>query len=87
MKKQKKSGGESNSPLDFLKNLLISHWRSLLLMFMGVYLPLQVVEILAVKIWERPHLWVSKAPEFDYAFPSGHAMTSMTLIAIVVILT
>ncbi|MDB9435537.1 phosphatase PAP2 family protein [Dolichospermum lemmermannii CS-548] len=177
MKKLKKSGGESNSPLNFLKTLLLSHWRSLLLMFMGVYLPLQVVEILAVKIWEndggfpwdipillaihstanpqldifavlltkwgsfwtalpvlsaipterfaiaivllsrrrwrtlayllttacrnllinrtakefihrvRPHLWVSKAPEFDYAFPSGHAMTSMTLVVIVVILT
>ncbi|AFZ56780.1 phosphatase PAP2 family protein [Anabaena cylindrica FACHB-243] len=158
------------SPLNFLKNLLLSHWRSLLLMLMGVYLPLQVVEILAVKIWQsedgfpwdapilwaihstanpqldifavvltkwgsfwtalpvlsaiailllrdrrwrtfayllttalgtllinrtakefmhrvRPQLWISKAPEFDYAFPSGHAMTSMTLVAILVILT
>jgi undecaprenyl-diphosphatase len=35
----------------------------------------------------RPHLWISKAPELDYAFPSGHAMTSMTLVAILVILT
>ncbi len=170
MKKLKKSRGESDSPLDFLKNLLLSHWRSLLLIFMGVYLPLQVVEILAVKIWQnkgvfswdmsillaihstanpqldifavlltkwgsfwtvlpvlsaiaivllrrrrwrtlayllttacgnllinrtakefmhrvRPHLWISKAPEFDYAFPSGHAMTSMTLVAILIILT
>ncbi|MBD2295518.1 phosphatase PAP2 family protein [Anabaena sphaerica FACHB-251] len=158
------------SPIIFLKNLLVSHWRSLLLMLMGVYLPLQVVEILAVKIWQnegsfpwdvpilmaihstanprldmiavvltkwgsfwtalpvlsaialillrkrrwrtlayllttavgnliinrtakefmhrvRPQLWVSKAPEFDYAFPSGHAMTSMTLVAILLILT
>ncbi|TAF02243.1 MAG: phosphatase PAP2 family protein [Nostocales cyanobacterium] len=158
------------SPIIFLKNLLLSHWRSLLLMLMGVYLPLQVVQILAVKIWQndggfpwdvailmaihstanpqldaiavvltkwgsfwtalpvlsaialillrkrrwrtfayllitavgnliinrtakefmhrvRPQLWVSKAPEFDYAFPSGHAMTSMTLIAILLILT
>ncbi|MBE9057613.1 phosphatase PAP2 family protein [Sphaerospermopsis sp. LEGE 08334] len=158
------------SPLTFIRNLLLSHWRSLLLMLMGVYLPLQVVEILAVKIWQneggfpwdvpilmaihstanpqldiiavvltkwgsfwtafpvlsaiailllrkhrwrtlayllitsvgnlvinrtakefmhrvRPQLWLSKAPEFDYAFPSGHAMTSMTLIAILLILT
>lgn len=35
----------------------------------------------------RPHLWESKSPEFDYAFPSGHAMTSMTLVVILLILT
>ena len=35
----------------------------------------------------RPHLWQSPAPELDYAFPSGHAMTSMSLIAALVILT
>ncbi|XWK87080.1 MAG: phosphatase PAP2 family protein [Phormidium sp.] len=35
----------------------------------------------------RPHLWQSPAPELDYAFPSGHAMTSMTLVAALVILT
>ncbi|MTJ53832.1 phosphatase PAP2 family protein [Anabaena sp. UHCC 0253] len=170
MKKLNQGRRTSKSPLNFLKNLLLSHWRSLLLMFMGVYLPLQVVEILAEQIWEneggfswdipilqaiystanpqldtiavwltqlggfwtvlpvlsaiavilwkrrrwrtlayvfttvlgnflinrtakefmrrvRPQLWVSKAPEFDYAFPSGHAMTSMTLVVIFVILT
>jgi membrane-associated phospholipid phosphatase len=170
MNNQKKVESKRKSPVNFFKNLLLSHWRSLLLMFIGVYLPLQVVEILAVKIWQnksgflwdvpillaihsqvspqldilavmltklgsawtafpvlsaialilwrrrrwrtlayllttalgnlfinriakqlmhrvRPHLWESKAPEFDYAFPSGHAMTSMTFIAILVILT
>lgn len=35
----------------------------------------------------RPHLWVSKAPEFSYSFPSGHSMTSMTLVVILVILS
>lgn len=35
----------------------------------------------------RPHLWSSLSPEFDYSFPSGHAMSSMTLIAVIVILT
>lgn len=35
----------------------------------------------------RPHLWESPAPEFDYGFPSGHAMSSMTLVAVLVILT
>lgn len=35
----------------------------------------------------RPSLWGSDAPEFDYAFPSGHAMSSMSLVAALVILT
>jgi undecaprenyl-diphosphatase len=35
----------------------------------------------------RPHLWVSPAPEFDYGFPSGHAMASMTLVVMLVILS
>ncbi|MEC4812594.1 MAG: phosphatase PAP2 family protein [Scytonema sp. PMC 1069.18] len=154
----------------FLKKLLISHWRSLLLLFLGVYLPLKGFGELAEEIWEneggfpwdvpvllaihstaspqldnvaamltklgvfwgvfpmasitglvlfirrrwrslsflvvtslgsiiinritkvllhrvRPHLWESPAPEFDYGFPSGHAMSSMTFVAILVILT
>lgn len=165
----KKVNQERHSPLSFLKHLLIAHWRSLLLLLLGVYLPLQVFEILAVKIWQyqggfpwdvpillaihstaqpqldilaviltkfgsvwtvlpifiaiafilwqrkqwrllayflttgvgsvminltlktlihrvRPHLWESSAPEFYYAFPSGHAMTSMTLVVILLIL-
>lgn len=35
----------------------------------------------------RPHLWESPAPEFDFGFPSGHAMSSMTIVAALVILT
>ncbi|HAJ62854.1 MAG TPA: hypothetical protein DCP31_29505, partial [Cyanobacteria bacterium UBA8543] len=35
----------------------------------------------------RPHLWESPSPELDYGFPSGHAMSSMTLVAALVILT
>ncbi|MEH2303768.1 phosphatase PAP2 family protein [Nostoc sp.] len=160
-----KANKESQSPLSFLKNLLIARWRSLLLLLIGVYLPLQVFEILTVKIWEnqagfpwdvpillavhstanpqldvlavtlaiiglpwmaipilgaialilllqkrwrslaylltvslgsviinrtakelmhrvRPQLWQSIAPESSFAFPSGHAMTSITLVAI-----
>ncbi len=30
----------------------------------------------------RPHLWQSPAPESDYGFPSGHAMASMALVAV-----
>jgi undecaprenyl-diphosphatase len=156
--------------LKFLKQLLIAHWRSLLLLLIGVYLPLQVFGELAEEVWEneggfpwdvpillaihttaeprldvfastltkfgvfwgvfpvaamislvlllrrrwrslayllptllgsivinrtakvllhrvRPHLWSSPAPELDYGFPSGHAMSSMTLVAALVILT
>jgi undecaprenyl-diphosphatase len=156
--------------LHFLSHLLVTHWRSLLLLFIGVYLPLQVFGELAEEVWEneggfpwdvpillavrttaspqldvlatiltkfgvfwgvfpvttvisfvllnrrkwrslaylvttllgsivinrtaktllhrvRPHLWESPSPEFDYGFPSGHAMSSMTLVAALVILT
>lgn len=35
---------------------------------------------------ERPALWTSLAPESTYSFPSGHAMGSATLAAVVVLL-
>jgi undecaprenyl-diphosphatase len=156
--------------LVFLQKLLIAHWRALLLLLIGVYLPLQGFGALAEEVWEneggfpwdvpillaihltaspqlnalaatltkfgvywgvfpvasvmvlvllirrrwrsltyllttllgsiiinrsvkvllhrvRPHLWVSPAPELDFGFPSGHAMSSMTLVAALVILT
>ncbi len=156
--------------LKFLKHLLVAHWRSLLVLLVGVYLPLQFFGELAEEVWEneggfpwdvpillvvhatsqpqldvlaatltkfgvfwgvfpiasliaigllirrrwrslayllttllgsivinrtakvllhrvRPHLWESPSPEFDYGFPSGHAMSSMTLVAALVILT
>ena len=156
--------------LNFIKQLLVAHWRSLLVLLIGVYLPLQVFEQLAMEIWKhqggfpwdepillaihatsqtqldafaqiltkfgafssvltvgaaialvlflqrrwrsltylltsligstiinrtakillhrmRPQLWDSPSPELDYAFPSGHAMSSMALVAALVILT
>src|SRR4028119_434206 len=160
----------SQSFVGFLKQLLIAHWRTLLLLLLGVGLPLLVFEQLAAVIWRneggfpwdksillaihttvkpqldqvavtltkfggfkglfpvatvislvllyrrrwrslvyllttlsgsllinrtakeflhrvRPNLWDSLSPELDYAFPSGHAMASMTFVASVVILT
>ncbi|MEH2349200.1 MAG: phosphatase PAP2 family protein [Nostoc sp.] len=53
MEKVEQANKESQSPLSFLTNLLIARWRSLLLLLIGVYLPLQVFEILTVKIWEN----------------------------------
>ncbi len=35
---------------------------------------------------DRPSLWESIAPESTYSFPSGHAMGSMTLTAVVIAL-
>ena len=35
----------------------------------------------------RPHLWNSVSPELDYGFPSGHAMSSMTIVAALLILS
>jgi undecaprenyl-diphosphatase len=35
---------------------------------------------------ERPALWESIAPEHNYSFPSGHAMGSMTLACVLVML-
>ncbi|WP_392535419.1 phosphatase PAP2 family protein [Nostoc sp. C117] len=170
MQSVKKVNKESRSLFSFLKDLLIVRWRSLLLLLIGVYLPLQVFKTLAVKVWEntdgfpwdvpillavhstenpqldvlavmlarigspwtgvaiasaiililvfqkrwrslayvitisigsviisctgkefmhrvRPHLWESIRPELSFSFPSGHAMASVTLVAIVLILS
>lgn len=35
---------------------------------------------------DRPSLWESIAPEATYSFPSGHAMGSMTLAAVLILL-
>jgi undecaprenyl-diphosphatase len=35
---------------------------------------------------ERPSLWESIAPESNYSFPSGHAMGSMTLALVLILL-
>jgi len=36
---------------------------------------------------DRPALWMSIAPEQNYSFPSGHAMGSMTLACVLVLLS
>ncbi|MEQ8975001.1 MAG: phosphatase PAP2 family protein [Coleofasciculus sp. C1-SOL-03] len=154
----------------FLVKLLISNWRSLVILFLGVYVPVQIFGELAEEIWKneggfpwdvpillaihsttspqldafainltklgaywgvfplavaivlvlafrrqwrfltyalitylgsliinrtakltfqrvRPSLWESPAPESDYAFPSGHAMGSVTFAIVLIILT
>jgi membrane-associated phospholipid phosphatase len=68
--------------------LLQRRWRSLSYLLFTVTGSI-IINITAKAFWQRirPDLWTSAAPEFDYAFPSGHAMTSMTLIALLVVLT
>jgi undecaprenyl-diphosphatase len=64
------------------------HWRSLtyfLITLLGSVIINRTAKVLLHRV--RPHLWVSPAPEFDYGFPSGHAMSSMTFVAALVILT
>jgi undecaprenyl-diphosphatase len=37
----------------FVQQLLMTHWRSLLLLLLGVFLPLQVFGELAEDVWEN----------------------------------
>ena len=44
---------------------------------------------LLAKVWfarDRPHLWTSAVTEIGYSFPSGHAMGSMSMVAVLVML-
>lgn len=164
-------GKRLQSFTSFFQEQLLARWRSLLALLIGIYLPLQVFELLALEMrknrggfpWDlsvlraihateqpqlnafaatltqfgqfqgmfpliaavalllflrrrwralaywivtqygstiinqniklvmhrvRPHLWESFYPHpSDYSFPSGHAMSSMTLVAALIILT
>lgn len=68
--------------------LIYRRWRSLVYLLtaaLGSTIINRTVKIIMHRV--RPQMWESPSPEFDYAFPSGHAMTSMTLVAALVILT
>lgn len=69
--------------------LVRRRWRSLaylLTTLVGTAIINRTAKSLMHRI--RPHLWESSyPPAHDYAFPSGHAMSSMALIAVLVILT
>jgi undecaprenyl-diphosphatase len=63
-------------------------WRALeffLITLVGSAIINRTAKLLLHRV--RPHLWTSPAPEFDYGFPSGHAMVSMTFVAALVILS
>jgi membrane-associated phospholipid phosphatase len=59
-------------------------WRSLIyvvITVLGSGILNQVAKLLFHR--DRPTLWASPTPEFDFSFPSGHAMLSMTLVIFV----
>ncbi|BBC26883.1 phosphatase PAP2 family protein [Pseudanabaena sp. ABRG5-3] len=62
-------------------------WRSLIYLVitvLGSGILNQVSKLLFHR--DRPALWASPTPEFDFSFPSGHAMLSMTLVIFLVTL-
>jgi undecaprenyl-diphosphatase len=68
--------------------LYLRRWRSLtywLVTLLGSVFINRTAKELLHRV--RPSLWDSLAPELDYAFPSGHAMSSMSFVAALVILT
>jgi membrane-associated phospholipid phosphatase len=68
--------------------LYLRRWRSLtywLVTLLGCALINRTAKELLHRV--RPSLWHSIAPELDYGFPSGHAMSSMSFVAALVILT
>lgn len=62
-------------------------WRSLIYVLVAL-IGNGTINRIAKLTWHRvrPHLWDSIAPKADYSFPSGHAMASMGLVAVLVIL-
>jgi undecaprenyl-diphosphatase len=63
-------------------------WRSLtywLVTLLGSAAINRTAKILLHRV--RPSLWDSITPELDYGFPSGHAMSSMSFVTALVILT
>jgi len=39
--------------LNFFRQLIVANWRSLLLLLIGVYLPLQIFGLLALEVWQN----------------------------------
>ena len=77
-------------PFDIALVLGLAAWRKLREgLFAGIAIVGSALLNLATKqvfARERPSLWDSIAPETTFSFPSGHAMGSMTLAAVLVLL-
>ena len=63
-------------------------WRSLIYLIttiLGSWFLCRTAKIMLHR--ERPHIWEDVFLPGDYSFPSGHAMSSMTLVVALVVLT
>jgi membrane-associated phospholipid phosphatase len=69
--------------------LLVQYQWRLLLYFLTAIIGNGLINRAAKALLQRvrPHLWESPAPEYDYGFPSGHAMASMGLVVALIILS
>jgi membrane-associated phospholipid phosphatase len=67
---------------------LQKRWRSLVYLAVTL-LGCGAINLVAKSIWHRvrPHLWDGYLLPQDFSFPSGHAMTSMTFAAVLIVLT
>lgn len=65
----------------------LKRWRSLIYVLVAL-IGNGTINRTAKLLWHRvrPHLWDSITPHSGYSFPSGHAMASMGLVAVLVIL-
>jgi membrane-associated phospholipid phosphatase len=77
-------------PFDVLLVLALA-WKGRMRegLFAGIALGGSALLNMAAKQWyarERPDLWLSLLPEHSYSFPSGHAMGSMTLAWVAMLL-
>ncbi|MEP0958704.1 phosphatase PAP2 family protein [Microcoleus sp. FACHB-1515] len=68
--------------------LQLRKWRSLLY-FNAVMIGSMILNRTAKAYWHRsrPSLWEWPVSEIDFSFPSGHAMSSMSFVAALLILT
>jgi undecaprenyl-diphosphatase len=62
-------------------------WRSLSYLLITI-IGSGILNLLAKILFhrDRPALWESPLPEFDFSFPSGHAMLSLTLVIALTVL-
>jgi undecaprenyl-diphosphatase len=75
--------------VSFVSILLVrlQRWRSLLYLLIAIIGSFWINRFAKLFFHRvRPHLWDQLAPEASFSFPSGHAMSSMTLVVTLLVL-
>lgn len=81
-------GGVVLGTIASLVLLALRRWRSLIYFILTVVGSGTINRIAKLALHRvRPQLWDAISPELTFSFPSGHATTSMTLVAALVMLT